>query len=63
MEYKARQFEVKRVRCHYRFRSGQGYVMTKKQADVVEFTRAMEERWLGRVMKITLDDGGANQDA
>ena len=52
LEVKFRMFEVRRVRCLYKYRSGIGYVMVKKGADVVEATRVLEEAYLNRVMQI-----------
>jgi|AntAceMinimDraft_5_1070358.scaffolds.fasta_scaffold110045_2 hypothetical protein len=59
LECESSYYEVQRVRSLYRYRSGAGFVMVKKYADLKEASRAMEERWLGRVMKIESEQGGA----
>lgn len=52
VQCESRYYEVARVRSQYRYRSGMGFVMVKKNCDLKEASRAMEERWLGRVMNI-----------
>ena len=58
LEHKLRMFEVKRVRCLYKYRSGRGFEMIKKKAEVVEATRVLEEAYLNRVLKIEATTGG-----
>ena len=52
VEYGSTNYEVKKVRQLYRYRSGRGMVMIKKAAEVVEASRLLEERWLQRAMKL-----------
>ena len=52
LECESNYYEVQRVRSKYRYRSGTGFIVVKKNADLKEASRAMQERWLGRVMKI-----------
>ena len=52
IEYKTSNYEVKEVRCLYRYRAGIGYVMIRKLAETIEVNRAAEEGYLNRVMKL-----------
>jgi hypothetical protein len=54
--HKQTNYEVKRVRSLYRFRSG-SFELFRKKAEVMEYTRAMEERFLSRVIQIEFSGG------
>ena len=56
LEHKLRMLEV--PRCLYKYRSGRGFEMIKKKAEVVEATRVLEEAYLNRVLKIEATTGG-----
>lgn len=53
IEHESKHYEVQRVRCLYRYRSGLGYVMTKKMAEAIDFNRIVEEAFLNRVIKLS----------
>eukprot|EP00614_Pseudopedinella_elastica_P004312 CAMPEP_0172596044 /NCGR_PEP_ID=MMETSP1068-20121228/15744_1 /TAXON_ID=35684 /ORGANISM="Pseudopedinella elastica, Strain CCMP716" /LENGTH=178 /DNA_ID=CAMNT_0013394877 /DNA_START=101 /DNA_END=637 /DNA_ORIENTATION=- len=52
VEHQQRPYEIQRVRCEYKYQSGKGFVLYRKNAEVIEATRLLEEDWLKRVMNI-----------
>ena len=58
LEHRLRMFEVKRVRCLYKYRAGIGFVMFKKAAEVVDANRVLEEAYLNRILQISTAAGG-----
>ena len=49
VKHQGTHYEIRSVRCHHRFRGG-SFVVTKKEAAVVEATRAKTERRLMRAV-------------
>lgn len=45
-------YEIRRVRCLYKYRAGYGFQMTRKLAETVEVNRAAQEAFFGRVIQM-----------
>mmetsp|Transcript_63916 Transcript_63916/g.128475 ORF Transcript_63916/g.128475 Transcript_63916/m.128475 type:complete len:202 (+) Transcript_63916:168-773(+) len=52
VEHMEKNYEVQRVKNKYRYRAGKGFCLFKKEAEVVEANRLLEEKWLTRVFSM-----------